>query len=210
MKLAVVATITSGILLGPGASFGQAKGHKLTDKLIARAEATIQAISDAEAQYKATLEIYNSITGSNAEDNRKAYKQLVKGIGRTEKAVATARQRADEMQSSADEYFEEWSTSLSSISSEELQERSRARLEETREHYAKVIESGQKAREAFHPLVVSLKDQVNYLGQELNPASINSLADEAQKLNEQSAAFYESLEETLREASQYIQAIRPN
>ncbi len=201
--------LCSALALVPAATLAQStKGQKLTTKLISRAEATIRSISGAENQYKVTLAAYNTLMGGQTEGNHKAYKRLVKEVRRTEKALETLRTRVATMEISAQEYFADWEQNLATISSDQLKQRSQTRLDETKAQYAGILEVGQTAGDQFAPMLKSLHDQLSYLGQELNPTSIASLADKAEKLNVESQVFYEKIDATLQQASKYVQDIR--
>lgn len=209
-KYAVLVVSVALVLVSAATLAQSTKGQKLADRLILRAETTIQSISDAENQYKVTLAGYNTLLGGKADDNQRAYKGLVKEVGKTEKALETVRTRVAAMEVSAREYFDDWEASIVAIGSDELKERSQSRLEETKVQYAQILETAQTAGDQFAPMLKSIHDQLNYLAQELNPSSLASLADKAEKLNEESQVFYEKIDATLERASQYVQSIRPD
>ncbi len=201
--------ICSALALAPAATLAQStQGQKLSDRLVSRAEATIRSISGAEDQYKVTLAAYNTLLEGKAEDNQKAYKGLVKEVGRTEKALENVRSRVAAMDTSAQEYFTDWEQSIAAISSDDLKQRSQTRLDETKKQYAAILEVGQTAGDHFAPMLKSLHDQISYLGQELNPSSLASLADKAEKLNADSLVFYEKIEATLQTAGEYVDGLR--
>lgn len=184
--------------------------EKQIDKLIARAGDTIAAIRHARIQIKATVDDYNEILQGEAEDNRAAYKKLQKALVKSEKTVDAVGSEADRMDLAANRYFNSWKASLSEFSSDEMRERSEARMNETRERYDSILQAGRSAGDAFRTFVTQLDDQIVFLGHDLNPAAIGDLQDEAEKLNEQADDLFTKVDETMRTAMKYRASLKPD
>ena len=80
---------------------------------------------------------------------------------------------------------------------------------ETQENYAKIFEAGRKAGEDFDGFIAKMDDQIRFLGQDLNPAAISELSDEAAVLNKQADDFFKSITETLKTATDYTTSLKP-
>jgi len=201
---AVVAMIST-----VGVGEAQSSGHKLTDKLINRAQQLTSSIRATNLQVKKTLESYNYIIEGKADDPRAEYKKLVKDLDKSVKARDGVRVKAEAMQKAADAYFADWEASQAGYNSEEMRAKSEARLAETKENYAMIFEAGRMAGDNFDAFIAKMDDQIRFLGSDLNPAAIADLADEAAELNGQADDFFQSISDTLKTAVDYTGSLEP-
>lgn len=204
--LSVVLLLTASV---SSPSFGQS-GEKQIDKLVDRAGDTIAAIRAARRQVSTTVSDYNQILDGEAEDNRAAYKKLQKALKKSEKSAAAVGAQAEKMDLAASDYFAGWEASLSEITSDDMRTRSEERMKETRERYDGILQAGRQAGEAFRPFVTQLKDQIVFLGHDLNPAAIEDLQDDAEKLNSQAKEVFSRVDETMRTALRYMASLKPD
>ncbi len=187
----------------------QGPGVKQTEKLADKANDTVGSIRAAKLQIKDTLVAYNLLVGNKVEDPKKTYKDLQKGIEDTDKKVAEVDKKVAAMQKEADILFADWSSNLANISSEDLRKRSEERMNDTRDRYNGILAAGDKAGAVFNPFIASLKDQVVYLGHDLNPSALASLQPDADKLNKEAEVLFKKIDETVDEASGYITSLTP-
>ena len=114
------------------------------------------------------------------------------------------------MENEAHRFFAKWMESLDEISSESLRERSQARLNETRVRYGEILAEGRGASAMFEPVMGGLRDQVIFLGHDLNPSAIASLKPDAEKLNAQAESLLSGIERTQSKISDYIASLKPS
>ena len=200
--LFAVATFLTTPLLAQGS------GHKQTDKLIKTAESTLDAVGIARQQVKDTLASYNAIMGGKVDDNKAAYKTLVKAIDQSDKKAMNVRKKMESMQASADTLFGDWESSLATFTSDDMRQRSKERLDDTRERYSEILTAGQKASGEFGPFISTLRDQVRFLGHDLNPAAVSDLEEDAVKLNEQADKVLTTIDDAVKVAEEYIESLR--
>jgi hypothetical protein len=206
----VALTAMAAVLTVAGAPLhAQSATHKKIDKLVNRAHYVIGSLKGARLQIAATLDEYNSIIDGEATDPRAAYKKLGKEIKRSEKRADDVRVEVERMDQVATKFFGEWEESLADFSSDDLRAKSEERLRETMANYGEILAAGREAGEEFRPFVDQLKDQVVFLGNDLNPDGIAELQDEAKELNEQAANVFEAVDAITRRASDYATALRP-
>jgi hypothetical protein len=113
------------------------------------------------------------------------------------------------MQVEADKYFTDWSSSLSGISNPDLKKKSEERLNQARANYDGIVKAAQSSGDAFKPFMSSLRDQVVFLGHDLNPSALKSLAGTASKLNTDAGALFQKIDGAVGQAGSYITALRP-
>lgn len=78
-------------------------------------QTTVKSIDATRLQLEKTVAGYNSIMDQTAKDTKEAYKGLGKNITESEKKVAEARLKVDEMNAEADRLFTAWKGSTSAI-----------------------------------------------------------------------------------------------
>jgi hypothetical protein len=187
---------------------GQNRGPKRTEELVKRAEEVVKKTGEAEAQLRKTIDIYNSIMQGRSEDMKKSYENLQKEINNTQKKREDVRKRFDEMGQEADRVFASWHQEIEAIASPEVRDLSRNRMMETREKYNAIRMASNEAGGEVDTLFATLHDHVLFLGYDLNPTGVATLAEEAAKLNEQANKLLADIEAAMARVNEYIEATR--
>jgi hypothetical protein len=153
------------LVLSGSIVFAQTEGLRRIDILTKRAEDTVKKIEETEQQLQKTLIIYNSIMDNTAEDSRRAYRDLVRTVERSEKNAEDTRKHSELMEQEAHNHFAEWTKNLEGITNENLRKRSQDRLNETRLQYSEILRSGRSARAEFDTFIDGLRDQIGLRSQ---------------------------------------------
>jgi len=206
----LVTLVAVALLLAAAAAplAAQAPTHKQTDKLVSRAHYVIGSLKTARMQIKTTLNEYNAIIDGKTPDNRAAYKKLNKDIGRSEKRAADVRGEVESMEKVASKYFADWESSLDDFTSPDMRKKSEDRLHQTMSDYGEILKAGKDAGEEFRPFVSELKDQVLFLGNDLSPAGIAELQDEAEEINSRADDVFAAVDELVKTASRYASSLK--
>lgn len=183
-------------------------GVKQTEALVKKGESTIRSITDARTQLDKTLGTYNSIIEGKATDTKAAYKDLEKQVKDCEAKSEEVKKQKEAMDVEADKLYAGWTAGLADISSPDLKKRSEDRLAQTRDRMAKIGAAGLQARGAYDEFLSGLKDQIKYLGHDLNPSAIASLKGDAAKLNTKAKTMFEKLDGTVASANSSLDALR--
>jgi chromosome segregation ATPase len=185
------------------------EGHKQTERLVKRAGETLKQIVETKQQLQKTLTIYNSIIDAKTDDANKTYKDLVKAVEQCEKKRGDVQNKTEEMEKEAHIFFQEWNASLSGISNEDLKKRSQERLNDTRVRYGDILSAGRRAGAEFDTFIGDLRDQIAYLGFDLNPSAVESLKGDAAKLNQHGDVLFGKIDDVNKKITEYIQSIQP-
>src|SRR5262245_25540795 len=172
-------------------------GIKQTEALVKKGESTIKSITDARLQLDKTLGTYNSIMEGKAPDTKAAYKDLEKQVKDCESRSEAVKKQKEAMDVEADKLYAAWAAGMADISSPDLKQRSEARLGQTKDRMAKIGAAGLQARGAYDEFLVGLKDQIKFLGHDLNPSAIASLKGDAAKLNAKAKTMFEKIDGTV-------------
>jgi len=195
------------VTLMAGSGLAQ-EGLKLTEQFVKTSGETVKAISETKLQIGKTLDVYNSL-GDEGKDRRKLYKNLMKEMDNCDKRVEGVRKRTAEMNGAASMYFEERGKSLESIGSEDLRARGQARLEESKAEYAQILELGRAAGGDYQGFMAKLRDQVLFLGHDLNPDALASLDEDVKKQNTAASDLFAKIDGTITAFNTYTGALRP-
>ena len=197
------------LTLMAGSGLAQEEGLKRTEQLIKASGETTKVIAQTKNQIGKTLDVYNSLGSDTKQDRRKVYKNLMKEMDDCDKRVEGVRTRTAEMNGASSMYFEERGKSLESIGSEDLRARGQARLDDSRAEYARILELGRAAGGDYQAFMAKLRDQVLFLGHDLNPDALESLDGDAQKLNKAAEELFAKIDGTITAFNTYTNALRP-
>ena len=201
--------LVGALAWGGRVATAQTEGQKQTAEVVKRGGEVVEAIGQTKMQIQKTLDQYNTILKPAAADRSSAYKSLLKSIDDTEKKAQNTRERVDAMKKDADALFASWNTSLAGITDTSLRARSQERLNDTRQRYDQILKTGGQAGDEFRSFVGSLRNQVNFLGHDLNASAVASLAPDAKKLNEQGTETFKKIDTTTKELEGYIRSLQP-
>jgi chaperonin cofactor prefoldin len=201
------------LLALPSAGWAQIFGSdpdslKKTDKLIGGAEDLVKETGKARTEIEKTMTSYNALFAEDVTDLKESYKDVEKGIARTEKQRENVQKKLGEVRQEAEAYFSSWGQSLQQIGDESLRKRSEERMNATKRDFDGVLASIEEARKEYEPFLANLKDQWTYMGHDLNPAGVKSLAADAKKLNTRADELYEKIEASMKKAADYVASLR--
>jgi len=201
-------TIAFSALLLAGSFVSAQEGINQAETLIKKSEQTVKAVTEARQQLEKTLASYNTIVDGKAADPKAAYKDLGKAVNDSEDRAADVTKRKDEMDAEAATLFASWKASSDSIVSPDLKKKSLLRLDETQGSYGKIAAAGKEARGEYDAFLGSLKDQITFLGHDLNPSAIASLKPDAAKLNDRAKKMFLKIDGVSTTATASLDALR--
>jgi len=203
-----VAIVVTVLLGSAGPAWAQDEGVKQVQQLVKRANSTVAAINETKLQLQKTMAAYDSVLAPDTKDRRSAYNKLQKEMANTEKKRAQIAERSKEMNTQADTVFKDWEGSTAGIQNPDLRKRSEDRLAQAKERFGQIRTTGQQASELYGPFMKSLQDQVTFLGNDLNPSAVASLAPDAAKLKAQADELYAAIDKTTAAANANIAALK--
>jgi uncharacterized membrane-anchored protein YhcB (DUF1043 family) len=184
-------------------------GPEQTAKLTKTVESTVKSMDSTRQQLEKTVAGYNSIVDQTAKDTKDAYKGLGKDIIESEKKVAEARLKVDEMNAEADRLFTAWKDSTTVITDPDLRKRSEERLADSQARFQKIATAGKDTRQTFDTLMTDLKNQSAYLGNDLNAGAIASLKPDAAKFNTRAQELFGKIDGVNKMFGEYVTSMTP-
>lgn len=204
----VAPVVAALVFVLPATLAGQPKGQRLTDELILRAEDTVEKIILTRWYVNDSMTAYNKLI-DGSEEPRTAHKKLTKKVAKTEKQLAKTRRSVDWMESTAKSFFDDWAASLERMSDETLRTTAMGRMSGTRDRYDEILVLGRQARDDFDAFNSLLKDQLVFTEHDLNPAGLEALRADSDRMNGQAEDLRRKIDRTVMTAKRYIESLRP-
>ena len=181
--------------------------HK-RDLMVSRVEDARDAQEDAKQQFQSALEQFSSVVHVKGGDLKRQYEKLNDAYEDSKAKAELVRKRIESVESVSEALFGEWEDELDEYSSDRLRADSKRKLERTRRDYKRLIRAMKKAESKTRPVLVAFHDQVLYLKHNLNARAISSLRSELVDIEDNVAGLVREMEASIREAEQFIDALR--
>jgi len=210
--LATMVVVSAGLAYAAALALpvaAQDEGVKQVERLVKSSGSAVQSIVETKNQIAKTMDAYNAVLADDVKDRPAAYKALQKEMNTTERKRAEIAKRVGEMDAEADALFKGWSDSAARLENPDLRKRTEERLTKTKASYADIKATGKTAGDLYDPILKSLKEQVVYLGHDLNASSVGSLKPDAEKLNLKAKELFTAIDDTVAVANKNIGALRP-
>lgn len=215
-RLALLAFVGSlPLVLGSCQSFTEAiarpfgkgdAGLQRVDELVDRIE---RAHVEAEVGKLAVHEVLEALQALAKPgfdgDPLQAHARCRSAVDRAKEQSTRLARSVDEMERAARSFFLDWQRRLDSFVSAELRERSRARMDATRTDYRAIVDALVPARERLDSFQQRSHDLVQFLGNDLNAASVSAIEGDLRLLTDQAAALATELDRGLSAAETYIE-----
>ncbi len=173
---------TAVLVMFCAAAFGQA-GSKESQKFLNYSEDARESLTKVRERIQETLSYYNSLVRGEAKKPQSAYKGLTKSFKKTESSAEKTRERVEKMQAQAEKVFAAWEADLENYSSDSMRQLAAERLAASKKQYGQMIQRMREAGDAYNEFVVSLNDQVMFMGRDLTAEGLARLTDVAAELN---------------------------
>jgi len=181
--------------------------HK-RDLMVDRVEDARDAQEDAKEQFQSALEQFTSVVEFKGGDLEKKYNELNDSYEECEEKAENVHTRISKVEDVSEALFDEWEEELELYSSARLREDSKRKLNQTRRDYDRLIKAMKRAEKKIQPVLVAFRDQVLYLKHNLNAQAISSLKNELVAIEDTVAGLVTEMETSIKEAEQFIDALR--
>lgn len=208
-KVSLVGITAAMILLGgcQKVYYGtmEAFGKHKRDILVDDVKAARDAQTAAKEQFESALEEFSSVVNYSGGDLEEKYKTLNSEFKKSQSRANAVSGRINDIKRVAAALFDEWEEELDLYTSESLRQASEAKLEQTKERYAKLIGAMEKAESKIQPVLSAFQDQVLFLKHNLNAQAVASLQDELSVVENEIAILIREMEHSIAEADAFIQ-----
>jgi len=157
----------------------EAFGKHKRDILVERVSDARDSQAEAKEQFQSALEEFSSVLNFEGGELETKYNKLNAEYQKSEAGASAVRSRIKNVKNVATALFREWAAELEEYSNERLRRVSERKLDETRDHYEKLISAMERAEEKIGPVLAAFRDQVLFLKHNLNAQAIASPAARA-------------------------------
>ncbi len=158
----------------------------------------------AGEQFKDALTRIKELYGFEGGNLEKTYNALKDEYDRSAARADAVHKRIKDMETVAGDLFDEWKKEIGEISSANLRQSSREKLDETRRRYEELHAALKRAEQSMDPVLTRLHDQVLYLKHNLNAAAIASLKGEATSIQTDISKLLEDMNAAITHADSFI------
>ncbi len=212
MRTAIVLLAGAGLALGAcrGAYYSTLEtfGIQKREILVDRVEETKDSQTEAQEQFKTTLERFRELSGAEPDELDSAYEDLEEEYERCESDAEEVRERIDGIEVVAGDLFEEWEAEIETMSSKDLQAQSRESLRLSRERYGELIASLKQAEQKMDPVLATFRDHVLFLKHNLNARAISSLETTVVEIEGDVAGLIADMQASIDEADAFIASMK--
>ena len=161
----------------------------------------------AGQQFTNALERIKELYGFQGGDVEKMYNSLNKEYERSVARADAVHKRIKEMETVAQDLFNEWEKEIGQISSSDLQANDRQKLKETRRRYDELHAALKRAEQSMDPVLTKLHDQVLYLKHNLNAEAIASLKGESLNIQNEISSLLTDMNAAIAQADTFVKTL---
>jgi hypothetical protein len=185
--------------------FWERLGLEKRDLLVDRVEDARDAQSDASEEIQDTYERFVELTGAEGGELADRADALERQYERSVERAEAVRTKIADVESVAEDLFEEWEDELEEYQSSELRRDSERQLELTRERYAQLMSSMRRAEGSMEPVLEVFQDYVLRLRHERNAQAIGSLEGVSQEIEQDVASLVSEMRAAIAEADEFLE-----
>ena len=184
-------------------TFGVHKRDMLKKRVIAARDEQ----KEAGQQFKDALTRMKELYGFQGGELEKIYDGLKRDFDRSSNKAEAVRKRVKDVESVANDLFDEWEKELKQLSSESLRNRDREQLRATRRRYEALHEALKRAESSMEPVITQFRDQVLFLKHNLNAQALSSLQKEALNIQDDISKLLVEMDQSIRQADSFIKEL---
>jgi hypothetical protein len=179
-------------------------GKHKRDILVSRVGNARDAQEEAKEQFQSALEKFTSVVKVPTSKLQQKYDQLKAELDDSEAKASAVSKRIADVESVAEDLFDEWETELDKYTSKDLRRSSAQKLKQTRGRYEQLIGAMKQAERKIEPVLSAFRDQVLFLKHNLNAQAIASLQDELVSIESDVAVLVKEMDASIAEANKFI------
>jgi len=183
-------------------------GFHKREILVDRVEETRDAQNAAKEQFASALEEFLAVTKIDGGELQAKYDSLNREFQRSEERATAVRERIEAVEDVAEALFDEWKTELKQYQNANLRRESERAFDLTRRRYEDLIKVMRRAADRMEPVLSTFRDQVLFLKHNLNARALASLTTTNRELEADITRLIADMENSIREAEEFIKTLR--
>ena len=182
-------------------------GKHKRDILVSRVGNARDAQEDAKEQFQSALEKFSTVVRVPNTELKEKYNQLQKEFDKSESKAEEVSKRVADVESVAEDLFDEWKTELASYTNKSLRKASEQKYKQTQARYEQLIGAMKQAENKIEPVLSAFRDQVLFLKHNLNAQAIASLEGELVSIESNVASLIKDMDVSIAQADVFIKSM---
>ena len=178
------------------------------DILVDRVEDVRDSQEDSKEEFQSAYERLVELTGFEGQEYETVYSQLNSDYKDSKKAAERVSEQIDDVQTVAEDLFDEWQDELAMYSNDNLRRSSEAKLKETKQQFNRLLRSMRQAEAKMDPVLATLNDNVLYLKHNLNAAAISAIKGEFDSLKTDISGLIKEMSQAIDESDAFIATLK--
>ncbi|MFN0244614.1 MAG: DUF2959 domain-containing protein [Planctomycetota bacterium] len=184
--------------------FGEEKRDILSTRVADAREDQVEA----KEQFESALERLGKIVALEDTDLKRAYERAQDDLEASDSKAEDVRERVEAVETVGRDLFSEWEDEIRQYSRDDLRDKSRATMRDTRAKYDDMLGAMKRASKSMDPVLAAFRDQVLFLKHNLNAQAVGSLKGAVTSLEKDVAALIGDMEKSIAEADRFIQGLQ--
>lgn len=177
------------------------------DVLERRVEKAQDAQEDVKEQFSSALERFRATVEVEGGELETRYDALNDELESSEAAAEDLAGRIEALEDVAEALFAEWEDELDDYENRKLRASSERRLRETRQRYARMMRTMERAHGKVEPVLVTFRDVVLAMKHALNAQAIAGLRGELDDIEREVDALVAAMNASIAQASAFLNTL---
>ena len=182
-------------------------GEEKRDLLRSELKGFVGDQEEAGRAFTSALDRVKSLTSFDGGNLEREYDRLKDAYDDAESAAEQIDDRIEEIDTVANDLFDEWEDELTLMRSKTLKDTSRRKLRESRNRFRQTQRMMLASRKAMGKVLPVFQDHVLFLKHNLNAAAVGSLGASMIHVEKDIKELQRSIEASIREAQRYIETM---
>lgn len=182
----------------------EALGQPKRQVLVSRVQDTRDTMKEAKKTYTSAMQQFGSVTKVGGTQLENKYKILKKEYDACNSKASELRSQISNVKSVGRVLFQEWQRELDQFTHEQMRKLSEAKMQQTRDKYAVMIESMDRTSARITPVLESMNDQLLNIKHSLNALIVVSLEEELIQLRKNMDNLIVDIDTAVEQSNAFI------
>jgi len=162
-----------------------------------------------KTQISKTMASLDDLVNKPTGDLKAQYKTFSDDVDKLNTSFTTMRDRVYDMRSNRDAYMQQWQSDVNALSSEELKDRARQRMDTAKANFAKLSDSINAVNDTSNAFLADVNDLRRYFGGDLTATGVKSVPDVVSRTHTEADATKAKIDAALVQLNTVNNAIAP-
>lgn len=183
-------------------------GYAKRDLLVERIQNTRDAQIDAKREFRTTADYLARVASTSNDQLEGEYYELKRQIRRSEQRARRMSDGIDSVDAVAQALFDDWKAETGQYKSSRLKEAAAAKKVAMERQYSQLARSMQRAESATTPVLLSFRDQLLFLENNLNSRAVISIKEELPDLQRDLDSMVAEVDRSINQATDFMSALK--